>query len=92
MTASEFKVEFPEFANAPDALVTAKLADAAAQVNATTWGDLTDRGVKYLAARLLALSPQGRAMKLVSADGKTAYDDTYMAMKRSVASGFRVVG
>lgn len=91
-TAAAFKVEFPEFASADDTLVDAKLADAAARTGADVWGSKWEMGVKYKAARLLALSPFGRKMRLVNNDGSTVYDADIKAMVRSVTSGHRVVG
>lgn len=92
MTAAEFKVEFPEFSGAPDALVTAKLADATARLNPDVWGDRLSMGIKYMAARMLARAPNARAMKLVDKDGNTIYDEEYRTLMLSVSSGFRVVG
>jgi hypothetical protein len=53
------------------------------------WGEKHTVGVGYLTAQLLAKSPQAMAMKLVSKDGSTVYDEPLMTMKRSVTAGFR---
>lgn len=89
VSVSQFKAEFPEFANADTALVQAKLDHSYARLNAEVWGDYLDLGAKYLTAKLLALSPFARSLQLVSKAGKTIYDDEYLTLKRSVASGYR---
>lgn len=65
-TASTLKARFPEFAPTADAVVTAALAEATLLTSAavfTTGGDF-DLAVLYRAAHLLAVSPQGMAMRL----------------------------
>ena len=53
---SDFIAEFPEFDGytpATEALVTRCLTNAAAQCNATVWGDMRDQGVLHLAAHMV---------------------------------------
>jgi hypothetical protein len=74
-----FVASFPEFSTATETLVNAKLADADARTS-SSYGETREQRVFYLTARLLALSPFGRDMKLVSDDGSTAYDAEIDAM------------
>jgi len=90
-TASEFLAEYPEFVGAGDALVSAKIANAVARTNETTWGTNWRMGVMLRTADLLAKSPYGRKMKMVLEDGKTAYWPDLRALMTRVAAGTRAV-
>lgn len=48
--------ELRDLVAVPDAEVQVAIDDAAAQLDAVTWDNLYDQGVKWLAAHLLALS------------------------------------
>ncbi len=87
LDASLFLAAYPEFATAPSALVAAKLADAEKRTSLDIFGDARDLRVGLLAARLLALSPFGRDMRLVETDGKTVYDDDIARMNTAFAFG-----
>jgi len=91
---ADIYASFPEFALSLniDALVTAKLTEAKAQVDYSLFENTVnaDTAVKYLTARLLALSPAGLNMKLSGRDGATIYDATYMRVLRAAAFGYRV--
>lgn len=89
VTVSEFIVFAPEFSPADDALITAKLTEAERRCPSTTWGDgeLQAAGIMNKAAQMLALSPQGREMKLSTDDGKTAWDAQVMSLNRIAAAG-----
>jgi hypothetical protein len=95
VTVASFRAEFPEFGSAdvtPTVLVQAKLDAALLRTPSDVWGDLQDDGVKYLAAHLLALSPQAREMKLSTPDAKSPYGFQRLEYESIVASGFRVTG
>lgn len=64
---AQFRAEFPELALAPDALIQRKLDAAATRCRAQTWGRLQEQGVLYLAADLLARSPEARRMRMDAA-------------------------
>ena len=64
VTAASLKAAWPEFDDAADVLVTAKIARAYDSLDETTWGDLYDDAVTLKACHLLALTPDGRAMRL----------------------------
>ena len=94
VTAASLKAAHPEFSDASDLLVTSMIALAAAQVSSATWGDLYDQGVDLLACHKLALSPDGRAMRLDPEGraghyglGLSVYGQEFEAMKRAVCVG-----
>ena len=91
VTAAIIKAEFPEFDELDDAVILPKIADAVLCVNAETWGDRADLGVKYMTAHLLAISPLGEQAKLVAKTGETTYLMTFKKVKATVASGCRVI-
>jgi hypothetical protein len=97
-----FKAKFPEldFGNRPgatvtdisraDALLTAKLADAAAEVSRDIYATaaLADLATLYLAAHLLACSPSGLAAKMVdSPHGDTIYYREYLRRANIACAG-----
>lgn len=63
-TVAEFRAHFPEFQNAPETLIQAKLNEATLEVDPDQWGPKTDSGIRYLTAHKLALSPWGTAARL----------------------------
>ncbi len=65
MTLETFRIQFPEFANASDALVEAHLAAAAIEVDEDVWAAKYDQGHGYLTAHKLGLSPFGQAARMV---------------------------
>lgn len=97
VTATILKAEFPEFDDTPDAIVDARIADAVLRVSTSTWGTLTDVGVKYLACHLIAMGPLGEQAKLDLKSGPDAGKSTteyfleYERMMRIVSSGCRTI-
>ena len=91
VSRQDFLLHFSAFEKSPPALVDKKLAMAHRQLNREVWGSLFCDGVRYLTARLLALEPEGRKMRLQNKDGSTIYDMDWERLKRSVASGCRVI-
>lgn len=91
VTAAQIQAEFPEFAETPDAVIDAKIADAQARISTATWGSLNDQGVKYLACHLIAMMPQGEQSKLMVEKEVTEYLLEYRRLLASVASGCRVI-
>jgi Protein of unknown function (DUF4054) len=89
VTVEQIKAEFTEFANTDSALITAKIGDATAMLNATAFGDRHDYTVKYLACHLVALSPGGEFARLdpnKEPDGaRTLYEREYLRLLRSIA-------
>lgn len=64
VTATSLKAAWPEFSAADDDLVTAKIAQATRSLSEASLGDCYDDAVALKACHLLALSPDGRAMRL----------------------------
>ena len=87
MTLSEFRAQFPEFQNVPDALCNSMLTAALGEINVEIWGTLKDQGQGYLAAHKLALSPYGNAARLVAKDGTTTYGNHYRDLIMTVSEG-----
>ncbi len=75
-----------------DTLVATKLAIAQGAVDYEIFENPVnaDSCVKYLTARLIALSPSGLNMKLSSKDGSTIYDDDYRRLAQAASFGYRV--
>ncbi len=95
VSIDDVKASFPEFDLGTDpqnALITAKLAEAAAQVDASLFQNSVnaDSAVKYLCAHLLALSPAGINARLAKIGDSTIYYSTYQRLIRAAAAGYRV--
>jgi len=90
VTVDDFINHFPAFDKADKELISKKLQMAHRQLNREVWGSLYCDGVRTLTARLMALEPEGRKMRLQNKDGSTVYDADWMRIRRSVASGCRV--
>lgn len=89
MTVDQIKAEFTEFSNTDSALITAKIDDATAMLNAVAFGERYDFVTKYLACHLVALSPGGEFARLdpnKEPDGaRTLYEREYLRLLRSLA-------
>ena len=88
VSVEQLRGEFPEFVNTNEGLLTGKIADATAMLNASAFGEMHDQAVKYMAAHLVALSPGGEFARLdpnAEEDGaRTLYERQYMAIARGV--------
>lgn len=80
-TEAEFKACYPEFAAASDALVAQKVAEAASEMNETTWGGKYTRALMLSTANLMALTPEGERMR--RKDGTTVYADRLRKLLRA---------
>lgn len=78
---AEFIVDFPEFASITQAYIEVKLAEAEAMLDELAFGEsgnaLYNVAVGYKAAHLLALSPYGQQLQLLSDDGQSVYSKAY---------------
>ena len=74
MLLAAFRVRFPEFEEGSDPLVQACLDEAATELNATEIGDPYDAAHGLLAAHKLAISPYGRAARMLNDEGKSTYE------------------
>jgi hypothetical protein len=84
-TVQEVKDCYPEFRAAPSTLVDQKIAEAASELDATTWGSRYTRAVMLYTAHLLALTPEGEKMRLK--DGSSVYQRRLDTLKRAIAIG-----
>lgn len=92
VTLASFRVAFPEFEGADDALVQAKLDEATNALDARVFGVRFDEAVQYFAAHRLAISPFGQNARLVAKDGSTTYGESYSSIQRACAGGGWAVG
>lgn len=90
VTARQFVLEFPEFADAPESLIEAKLAAAKRRINSDVWGTLEDDGVRYLTAHLLSVHPAGESARKARRDGETEYYHEYRRIMLIVTPRGRV--
>lgn len=95
VTPSTLAVKFPEFVDViadDEPFVEEKIAEAGRRVSVTAWDPqgLTDDGVSYLAAHLIAVSPLGEQAKL-DTEGDTTYLKEFKRMVRIVSSGCRAI-
>lgn len=92
VSAADFVARFPEFTGAGTPLVERCIAEAERRTSDVVWGDLRDDGVRYLAAHLLACSPNAKDMRIKSDPTDSIYRAERMRLERIVASGYRVTG
>lgn len=86
LNLAQFRLRFPEFKNAIDALVTETLARATAQIEPEVWGSLTDEGHGLLTAHLLAMAPNGQMARLQTEKGQSTYGTAYRQMREQVTA------
>lgn len=79
LSLAEFRVRFPEFDPVSDALVQARLDEAAAETPLAVFGGSTSAAHGWLAADLLSHSGYGRE---ASRDGTTSYGRRRLALDR----------
>lgn len=84
-------IRFPELDKCPETLLAACLEEAHRKIGSDMWGSSYEDGVKIFAARLIAMSPQGKRMQLTTKNGGTIYDPEWKRLQRVVASGCRVI-
>ena len=77
LTAASFLISYPEFANIPETMINARIADAAHKVNAEYWGDELDHGQALWTAHLLITSPAGQSARLSSDKAESIYRAAY---------------
>ena len=92
LTLSTFRARHPEYTGTPDSTVQAALDDALVRTPVEIWGALQDQGQAALAAHLLALTPQGRDMRVGKDKMETLYGKERQRLVRLVSSGGRVTG
>ena len=92
VSPSSLVLRFPTFSDVPLSLVDQCIQEAESRTDAAVWGARTDQGVQWLAAHLIAMSPEytqtGGKCKC-GADGLTSYMRERVRMSRVVAGGFK---
>ena len=89
VTATTLRARFKEFDNAvtkgdmDDTLLGLFIVAAQTELSESAFGDLYDEAVMYQAAHLIAMSPYGLPMRLVSQQGSTIYAQRVMHLARS---------
>ena len=86
VTATDIKTRFPEFINAGDTLIDAKIAEAEAMTNATEWGSAYDVALGYQVAHLLSLTPFGIDNRLSRDSAETVYSRFLDGFKKQRAN------
>lgn len=81
MDLATFRLRFPEFVRASDALVSARLADAEVRAGVATGLAWQEQKIGYLAAHLLAISPGGRELRTTPEGTSTEGDATSPYLK-----------
>lgn len=85
MILAAFRTRFPEFEEGSNGIVQACLDAAATELNATEIGTPFDEAHGLLAAHKLAISPFGRAARMLNDDGKSTYEEEFCkVMARAV--------
>lgn len=80
MDLAAFRLRFPECRSADDPTVTAVLNAAATELNAVEIGAPFDEAHGLLAAHKLALSPFGRAARMLNDEGTSTYFTEFTAV------------
>lgn len=73
MNLAAFQARFPEFRTADPAMVQVVLDEAATELNAAEIGAAFDAAHGQLAAHKLAISPFGRAARMLNEKGESTY-------------------
>ena len=88
---ADFRVRFPEFDDAPDAIVQACLSEAELQTPERVWLARQRDGILWLAAHLITIHPHAKEMR-IDAVGHTLYQMRREELERIVYTGPMVVG
>jgi gamma-glutamylcysteine synthetase len=81
--ADTFLARFPEFRTATN--IEEKLAEATRRTAPETFGELTEDAIGYMAAHLIAISPQGISQRLEDDKSETTYLKEWRAILRQKA-------
>jgi len=88
LSADDFLIRFPEFAEADPQLIVACLLDATERTSSVVMKDLTDQAIGLLAAHLLSISPWGRKNRKEGAPQKTTYEEELYWIQRMRGHGW----
>jgi hypothetical protein len=87
MTAAEFKARYPEFATAPDAFVTAVIAEQEVMVS-DSWGDRRGMVLSLSVADALSRSPKARNARINLESQSEAVENPYSAQLKTLKLAF----
>lgn len=90
MNRSTFRVRYPEFDSASDALIDAKLADAEVNVDAETYGDRYEQAHGLLTAHYLSCAPGGQFARLEADKLDTTYGRAFVELRSAATTMIRV--
>jgi hypothetical protein len=86
-----FRVRFPEISSAEDDIVNACLTAAANETSAEELGASYDEVHGLLAAHKLAISPYGRAARMLNDEGESTYEAERCKVVARAVPGVTVV-
>jgi uncharacterized protein DUF4054 len=92
LDVATFQIDYPEFRSAGVPLMQSWLDRAALELNATAFGVAYDEAHGLLAAHKGAISPAGRASRLVNDKGETTYEVEFRAVCARAITALSVVG
>ena len=88
MTAAEFKARYDEFSTAPDALVTAVIAEQEVMVS-NSWGDRRDYVLGLAVADALSRSPKARNARVnLESQSAVSVENPYSAKLKELKLAF----
>lgn len=92
LSLADFRAQFPEFNNLPDAMVTTRIAWAEAETDPGIWGDDRSIGIGFLTAHYCAMTPRGEDMRLQKDKGapQTFYEMMFQKWVLKKAGGARI--
>ena len=94
ISATDFKVRFPQFSTAEDELIDASLAQALREIDVAICGDQADDIQALRAAQDLSTSPFGIQAGLASPRGDsyvTVFDEPLDRRLRAIGTAYRLV-
>ena len=90
VTRDSLVVAYPEFGNAPTAMVDAQIANATLCNDSDVYGDRYDLAVLLMACHLIAVSPWGEKLKLSPTKGVTAYLEGHQRLEAAAGAAWRM--
>lgn len=92
MDVTTFQTDYPEFRSAGVPLMQSWLDRAATELNAVAFGSAYDEAHGLLAAHKGAISPLGRAARMLNDDGMSTYEVEFGKVCSRAITALSVVG
>ena len=92
MDLATFRAMCPEMRTAGDDFVQAYLDEAAGELNATEYGGMYDAAHRLLTAHKIAVSPFGRASRMVNDKGESTYEAEFIKTTGRAVTALSVMG